>query len=350
MDNHAPRVAARWAVIDTARRLNWDIDATAAATQRTRFFVSHWIARYRRTNTVNDAPRSGRPTILSPAQASAGCTAVAEHQSVPAAAAHLKTQQVLDESVSPKTLYRAVCKQMDRKPVQQRPILTPRTKQLRLAFSKQKHDVSKLMAMDSTYFTLGTVQRGRKYWVMKGHQVVAGKPNKSQQLHVYAGISVHGKTSLIRVTGTTGHKQAYYSTKGKLAGVGAEEFQEVMRTKLAPQTKRIFAVARVNGWSFLMDNAPAHTAKATKDYIAANSISVVKGWPPNSPDLNPIENAWAWCKRRVYAKQYNTLDDLWQAVQAAWEALPDSVCRGLMTSLQQRKAECLKRDGGYAGY
>lgn len=99
-----------------------------------------------------------------------------------------------------------------------------------------------------------------------------------------------------------------------------------------------------------MDNAPAHTAKSTKQYIRANGIPVVNGWPPNSPDLNPIENAWAWVKRRVYAQHHNNLEELWDAVQRHWEALPEAMCRALMTSLSTRKQRCLELDGAYTGY
>lgn len=91
-------------------------------------------------------------------------------------------------------------------------------------------------------------------------------------------------------------------------------------------------------------------AKSTKQYIRGNGIPVVNGWPPNSPDLNPIENAWAWMKRRVYAQHNNSLEELWEAVQRQWDALPVSTCKALMMSLPTRKARCLERDGGYTGY
>lgn len=160
----------------------------------------------------------------------------------------------------------------------------------------------------------------------------------------------HGKTQLHLVTGTTGHNKQYYNSKGLLSGVGAEEFQEVLGSKLVPEAKQIFAAAGVREWSVLMDNASAHTAKSTKQYIRSNNISVVPSWPPNSPDLNPIENAWAWCKRRVYSKHHNNLQELWGAVQEAWDALPISQCKNLMTSLATRKAKCLQVNGGYTGY
>ena len=38
------------------------------------------------------------------------------------------------------------------------------------------------------------------------------------------------------------------------------------------------------------DNAPPHTAKSTRAYIAGQQVfEVVPDWPPRSPDLNVIE-------------------------------------------------------------
>jgi transposase len=347
-DQH--RIAARWAVVHAGEKFGWDVGRTANFVRKPRAFVEQWITRYLETGTVNDKPRSGRPKLLSAAVQAAVEVSVSEQQSVPAAAAKLRSQQLLPEAVSNRTVLRAAHQTMELRHVEQRPILSVSSRNKRKAFSRQQHNPSRLLAIDSTYFTVGTVQRRRRVWVMRGQPVVAGRPNRSQQLHVYGGISVHGKTSLIRVTGTTGHPKRYYNSRGQLSGVGAEEFQGVLGDKLVPEGGQLFAAAGVRQWSVLMDNAPAHTAKSTKQYIRANGIPVVNGWPPNSPDLNPIKNAWAWVKRRVYAQHHNNLEELWDAVQRHWKALPEAMCRALMTSLSARKQRCLELDGAYTGY
>jgi hypothetical protein len=49
------------------------------------------------------------------------------------------------------------------------------------------------------------------------------------------------------------------------------------------------------GLEFMQDNAKIHTARIIKAWFAEQGI-VVMDWPAYSPDLNPIEYAWAQLK------------------------------------------------------
>ena len=47
-------------------------------------------------------------------------------------------------------------------------------------------------------------------------------------------------------------------------------------------------------------------------------------WPPCSPDMNPIEKAWDWCRRYLRQKNFeaNTREELEEGWREAWQALP----------------------------
>jgi len=50
-----------------------------------------------------------------------------------------------------------------------------------------------------------------------------------------------------------------------------------------------------SGFIFQQDGAPAHTAKLAQDWIVTNCSEFIgkDEWPPNSPDLNPLDyHAW----------------------------------------------------------
>ena len=51
--------------------------------------------------------------------------------------------------------------------------------------------------------------------------------------------------------------------------------------------------------TLLHDNAPGHTARATRGWLAANHIPVFGPWPARSPDMNAIENFWAQMEKAL---------------------------------------------------
>lgn len=102
---------------------------------------------------------------------------------------------------------------------------------------------------------------------------------------------------------------------------------------------------------FMQDNAPSHSARATKEYLASlgfkNQNLMV--WPPNSPDLNPIENLWAIIKRKVYSdgKQFSSKAELWRAIQDAASSIDCTTIEKLTDSVNERLFEVIKRNGRY---
>jgi len=54
---------------------------------------------------------------------------------------------------------------------------------------------------------------------------------------------------------------------------------------------------------FQQDGARAHTSKATIAWLDTNMKHYIPpdDWPPNSPDLSPIENVWSIMATAVYA-------------------------------------------------
>ena len=47
-------------------------------------------------------------------------------------------------------------------------------------------------------------------------------------------------------------------------------------------------------WILQQDGATSHTSKITQVFLQENRVNLIskEDWPPNSPNLNPIEDIW----------------------------------------------------------
>jgi transposase len=83
-------------------------------------------------------------------------------------------------------------------------------------------------------------------------------------------------------------------------------------------------------------------------------------WPPYSPDLNPIEHAWARLKDTIYkldpdlANMRGSSEEVKQRfkelIKQAWEALGNDYFDQLICSMDSRVNAVLEAEGWYKRY
>src|SRR6185312_1993500 len=97
---------------------------------------------------------------------------------------------------------------------------------------------------------------------------------------------------------------------------------------------------------WMHDNAPPHVTLRTKAYLERKGITTME-WPPMSPDLNPIENVWSLLSKEVYRekKVYKNTTDLWNAITAAWHALPLESFKNLYESIPGHLIKVIEEKG-----
>jgi transposase len=100
---------------------------------------------------------------------------------------------------------------------------------------------------------------------------------------------------------------------------------------------------------FQQDNAPPHKAVNTMEYFDQNNITLLS-WPPQSPDLNPIENLWSYLKQKVAERAPKTITDLKQKIQEEWEKIPVAYCQKLVKSMGNRIEGCIRNSGRWTEY
>ena len=100
---------------------------------------------------------------------------------------------------------------------------------------------------------------------------------------------------------------------------------------------------------FQQDNAPAHSSKTTKGFLASKGVRTLP-WPPQSPDMNPIENLWSLIKNELRGKKFPNKKALWNAVQDVWYNIPTSKVQRIIESMPRRLFALRKANGCNTGY
>ena len=81
-----------------------------------------------------------------------------------------------------------------------------------------------------------------------------------------------------------------------------------------------------------------------------SSVQVLPCWPPNSPNLNIIENVWSWVAAEVNKQGCATMEEFKAAVLAKLAAVPKVTLTKLYDSLKKIMARVIENGGGYTGY
>jgi hypothetical protein len=101
-----------------------------------------------------------------------------------------------------------------------------------------------------------------------------------------------------------------------------------------------------NKFHFYQDNDPKHKATNTRLWLLYNCPKVMET-PPQSPDINPIENLWDELGRRVARRHVTSKTQLKEILLEEWNKIQPEYCQKLVDSMPKRLA-CVQKQKGYA--
>lgn len=125
-----------------------------------------------------------------------------------------------------------------------------------------------------------------------------------------------------------------------------EDYYSILQRHAIPSGLRLI------GRNFILqqDNDPKHSSKLCTNYIEGKErqgVLQIMKWPPQSPDLSPIELAWDELDRRVRAQHPKSEKELFEALSTEWNKFPNSYFEKLLQRMPRICTALLKVKGGY---
>ena len=96
---------------------------------------------------------------------------------------------------------------------------------------------------------------------------------------------------------------------------------------------------------FQQDSAPAHHAHDTIQLLQRETPDFIGPdlWPPNSPDLNPVDyKIWGVMQQRVYESRVNNVDELKQRFNNVWHGVQQDIIDLAVSQWRQRLRACMR--------
>jgi transposase len=199
---------------------------------------------------------------------------------------------------------------------------------------------------DSKFYYMYKDGAGKLRWGWRNlqDQKMVLKAGNPYVLHFYAFVSKGFKSKLYFVAPT--------AAAGSKARKGREAYASKHFIQLLHKVKRDLQHAGKCDarHPLVLDRARQHTSKASKAAIQQLELHLVDDFPPQSWDINVIENVWGVLDGKLAAMSKNvprTPDGWRKRVKRAWDQVEQSTINKLIDAVPQRMAHIEQLDGAW---
>ena len=321
-------------------------------------YTNRWVGRATVENSVQDRPRTGRPSKLTEIYISFIKRLVEADSKVGSAEVARKLAAEFGVTVTAKTGRNALKKigfkyGTSRKVLQHSVLQTSnRLKWCKYTMNTQRLSFQKVMFTDSKLFTLhpSAATCSAQRWHATGKRPTVAPARHSKGVHVYMGATAFGVTNLVFVTGGGTKLSPYWNPKAKSVyrGVCAEEYQKEVLPILLKEGNRLFKGTRwAQNWILQQDNASPHVDAGTLRFLEQEMRDRLLKWPAASPDLSWIENLWAWMEKelRKQSSHFKTAEELRTALLDVHKRIPPAHLAHYVKSMPGRLLRCIDMQG-----
>lgn len=220
-----------------------------------------------------------------------------------------------------------------------KPLLTSRYINLRFEASKRfmfmsEEDVKSVIFSDESKFNLFYSDGKVSVWREPGTGLETQHLNKTVKygggsVMVWGCFSYHGVGKLVFIDGI----------------MEDPRYVDILSRNLQSSA----VLMGLDRFIFQQDNDPKHTSKLAREYFDKKNITIMQ-WPPQSPDMNPIENLWADLKNKVAEKLPKNITELKEIITSEWALITKETCENLANSFKNRALKLYRAKGGHIGY
>ena len=142
-------------------------------------------------------------------------------------------------------------------------------------------------------------------------------------VNVWGGVWYNGRTELAIIDGN----------------LNANKYIEILKEYLLP------SMPSSSNFLFMQDGAGPHKPLKVRGTLHHFGVKLLYPYPPNSPDLNPIEHVWSWITSYINGHRPTNRHQLIDLIQKGWKNIPQSVIQAYFDNLPAR-LQAVEKAGG----
>lgn len=332
--------ATRSAII-TLHRENNSLRIIAQKLKLTYRAVQGTVKRYQTTGTTASRKRPGRPKVTTPNDDLRIALTSKRNRRLTAPEIRAQLNEGRAKPVSLTTVKRRLAKAgLHGRIAARKPLLRPQNRKKRLEWAKLHKDWdmdmwSKVLWTDESKFQVfgsnrRTFVRRRVGERMLPECVAPTVKHGGGSVLVWGSFSFNGVGDLHRIEGI----------------LKKENYRDILEHHAIPSGVRLIG----EGFYFQQDNDPKHTSRLCKNYLQEKEregVLINMVWPPQSPDINPIELLWDELDRNVRQHCPTSQKLLWEQLVNAWQTIPAHTLQTLVSRLPNICKKLIQCKGGY---
>lgn len=308
--------------------------------------IRELLKKVEKTQELKDAPRPGQPRKTSPREdRTIKFTSLKNRRLTAKAIALKEAPNFVKNKITPKTVGNRLKEVgLNGRVARKKPLLSKKNRKARFYWAKVHRcltveDWKKVIFSDESPFTL--FQEGGKIYVRRrvGEEFMdeclfPTVKHGGGKIQVWGCFSWKGAGPLKRINGI----------------MDGPMYRQILKTHMAPYLRELKAETN-DDIIFQQDNDPKHRSQVVQNYLKNVNFTQLD-WISQSPDMNPIENAWKYLKNKLveHTPKPTNLDEVFAIIQEEWSKIDVSYFQNLIESMPRRVEALYVKRGGHTKY